>query len=96
MKKLQSNNGFGNCMPPTLENLAIYFSQKGLPVKAAEGFYRYHKARKWKTQAGNPVRNWKTLANNWIWSHQQANKPVTLEIKLKLQLPFPFQSNRNV
>lgn len=63
------------CNPPPLKHVIIYFDQKGLPAKAAEGFFRYHQAKKWKTKQGCPIRNWKTVANNWIWLHQQNNKP---------------------
>lgn len=72
---------------PPLKNVIIYFDQKGLPAKTAEGFFRYHQARKWKTEKGMPIRNWKTVANNWIWVHQQMNKPQTIEVKIRLQLP---------
>ncbi|MCF3109633.1 hypothetical protein LL912_12705 [Niabella sp. CC-SYL272] len=58
-----------------------------MPTKAADGFYQYYKSRKWKTGKGSFIRNWKTAANNWIWMHQQSNRPQTIEVKLRLQIP---------
>ncbi|SKA32748.1 hypothetical protein SAMN04488128_103712 [Chitinophaga eiseniae] len=79
-------DGCGGNMPPLLAHVKIYFDQKGLPAKAAEGFYKYYKDRKWKTDKGCPILNWKVTATNWIWMHQQ-HKPLTIEMKLRLQVP---------
>lgn len=87
MNKLTPNNQSGKCTPPSLQCIKIFFAQKGLPAKTAEGFFQYHQAKKWKTERGSPIRNWKAVANNWIWSHQQMNKPQTIEVKIRLQLP---------
>lgn len=87
MKQKATSSGNGTCLPPSLQFVRIYFGQKGLPAKAAEDFFRYHQAKEWRTERGAPIRNWKTVANNWIWSHQQMNKPQTIEVKIRLQLP---------
>jgi len=91
MIKNSKTEGCGENMPPLLEHVKIYFDQKGLPAKAAEGFYRYYKGRKWKTDKGCPIRNWKVTATNWIWMHQQ-QKPLTLDVKLRLQFPISTDS----
>ncbi|WP_198405698.1 hypothetical protein [Chitinophaga caeni] len=85
-KPIKSDDGCGGTVPPSLQHVKIYFDQKGLPEKAAEGFFRYYQARKWKTEKGCPVRNWKVAATNWIWLHQQ-QRPMSIDIKVRLQFP---------
>ncbi len=83
MAKAKTTSGFGNCIPPTLQHLRIYFEQKGLPSLSAESFYSYCQQRNWKTKTGIPIKNWKAAANNWMWVRQQAARPQTIEIKLQ-------------
>lgn len=80
---------------PSLNDVVIYFDQKGLVRKAAEAFFKTQQQRKWKTEKGLPIRSWKTVANNWIWMHQVAARPQTIEVKLKFQLPALYQTGGN-
>jgi hypothetical protein len=59
--------GFGRQVPPKRAFVSIYFAQKGLPESEAERFFSYYDNIDWKNADGNPVRNWKTLACDWIW-----------------------------
>lgn len=86
MKSKKTTCGCGHSMPPSLKHVKIYFDQKAQIPEAAEQFYRHYKSRGWKTEKGCSVRNWKAAANNWIWQHR-TQKPMTIEIKLKLQFP---------
>jgi len=91
MKKktpVSHHEGCGDEMPPSLQHVKIYFDQKGLCAKAAEAFYQYHQKRKWKTEKGCPIRNWKVCASHWIWMHQQ-QKPLSIDIKVRIQFPNP-------
>lgn len=87
-KKLTT--GGGKEMPPKLHYVKIYFDQKGQNMEAAEAFFRHYKSCHWRTKNGCPIRDWKAAACNWIWQHR-GEKPITLEIKLKLQIPKSFE-----
>ena len=80
---------------PTLNEVVIFFDQKGLVRKAAEAFFASQQRGKWKTEKGLPIRSWKTVANKWIWMYQLASRPQTIEVKLRLQLPSGYQLRGN-
>ncbi len=80
---------------PTLNEVVIFFDQKGLVRKAAEAFFASQQRGRWKTEKGLPIRSWKTVANKWIWMYQLASRPQTIEVKLKLQLPSGYQLRGN-
>lgn len=85
MKTSNQDVGCGSVMPPTFQHVNIYFQQRGISEKGAKGFYYFYKSRKWRTDKGCPITNWKVAANNWIYQYQQ-NKPVSISIKIKLML----------
>lgn len=60
-------------MPPCLEHVVIYFMQKGMDKEDAEYFFQYQQLRYWKTEHGTKIRNWKTVACDWIWDK---NHPI--------------------
>lgn len=72
MKKNRSVTGKGIELPPLRLHVAIYFMQKGMTEKAADFFYDRYAAVDWKFADGRPVKNWKTLACDWIWELQHA------------------------
>jgi len=55
-------------MPPTLKDMVIYFSQKGLPEKEAQVFFAFYQGQQWKTKDGVSFKKWKPLA--WRWSQE--------------------------
>lgn len=61
-------DGLGKQVPPNRVFVSIYFAQKGLPESEAERFFLYYEDRDWKNTEGNPIRNWKTVACEWIWN----------------------------
>jgi hypothetical protein len=69
--------GFGYQIPPDKEWVHMYFDQKSCP-HLAENFYLEFKKRHWQTITGKLIRNWKTLATDWIFEYHQ-------EVKLKLK-----------
>ena len=75
MEKVGKQNvGFGKSVPPQWQYVKIYFVQKGLTEQAAKDFFQEQKNRKWKSENGIPVSNWKVLANDWIWNYTQAKR----------------------
>ena len=58
--------GLGSQIPPQIDHVKTYFDQQELPQEA-EKFYSRHERRRWKTETGKPLKNWKTEAAKWIW-----------------------------
>lgn len=46
-------------IPPTLEEVKQYFSDKGYTEEAAKKAFSYYEEGKWKDSKGNRVKNWK-------------------------------------
>jgi hypothetical protein len=70
-QKEQVEIGLGRKVPPFREFVRIYFLQKGLYEEQADYFYLKYELVGWSDGKGNPVRNWKTLASEWIWMMKQ-------------------------
>lgn len=49
---------------PTLEELKVYFKEKGQPQEA-EKFFDFYESKGWKV-GKNPMKKWKSAANNWM------------------------------
>jgi len=68
-----SRENCGKQRPPTIDDVKIYFSQKGLPEYEAENFYELYQKKEWISRYGNFLKNWKDVAYKWIVAlvHQQ-------------------------
>lgn len=64
------NSGLGRQMPPRIDYVKIYFIQKGLSETERIFFFNYFEQCKWKDQNNHEIKNWKTLACEWIWEIQ--------------------------
>ena len=60
-------------IPPTLEEIKSYISEKGLKVDAKQ-FYDYFEEGKWIDSKGNKVRNWKQKLLTWNKFNQGTKK----------------------
>ena len=65
--------GFGYEVPPEFNAVLIYFDQKGLRDQAWP-FYDHYDQAYWLTPKGRKISNWKVLASDWIFHHQQNEK----------------------
>ncbi len=74
MKKVERKPGLGRDIPPTIQHVTIYFIQKGLTEQHAVSFFKQLEVLKWETLYGNPIRNWKTFALDWIWEMKELRK----------------------
>lgn len=52
--------------PPSLQDVKIYFSQKGMPECEAVNFFRFYEKKKWKNKNGPILTCWKNIAYRWI------------------------------
>ncbi|QXV64033.1 hypothetical protein INP83_13105 [Mucilaginibacter sp. 21P] len=65
--------GFGTEMPPQKILVDIYFDQRGLAGQGTT-FYQHYEQADWHSPKGTPYRNWKLLANEWIFNYEQEQK----------------------
>lgn len=49
-------------VPPTLEDVIIYFKKNGYKKQSAERFFEYYTVSNWVDSKNNPVSNWKQKA----------------------------------
>lgn len=61
------NLGYGTEVPPLLDHVKIIFDQQDLQDKDAIEFFDHLQERDWKTKSGVPIKNWKQVADQWIW-----------------------------
>ncbi|SIO53497.1 hypothetical protein [Chitinophaga niabensis] len=54
--------------PPRIEEVQIYFNQKGMSSAEAECFFFFYEMKYWTSRKGGPLRNWKSTAYQWIAS----------------------------
>ena len=55
MKSMKNTPGYGKDMPPTLQQVRIYFSQKKRPEGDANDFFYHYKCLKWNAKRGDPL-----------------------------------------
>jgi hypothetical protein len=69
---------FNRRMPPTIQDVKIYFSQKGVSEPEAEVFFLFQEKRQWATRKGRSLQEWKRTARRWIAAIMQ-NQPLLFE-----------------
>jgi hypothetical protein len=57
---------FASKMPPKIQEVKAYFSQKGMSDLEAEHFFLFYEKKQWKSKNGNSFKNWKNIAWSWI------------------------------
>ena len=55
-----------NQRPPSQEEIEAYAMKCGISKKDSDFFYNYYTSNDWKTNTGEPVRNWKILLQHMI------------------------------
>ncbi len=65
----------------------LFFEEKGFNADEAKKFYEYYTDREWKTSDGKPIRDWCSLATNWMDRtelFEEENKPNKKQASQKL------------
>ncbi|MGN6398667.1 MAG: hypothetical protein ACTHMI_24065 [Mucilaginibacter sp.] len=60
--------GLGNEVPPQWRHVLIFFDQAGFRESEARQFFQHYENANWRGPKGEPVSNWKTKAQEWIWA----------------------------
>lgn len=53
-----------NFIPPTLEEVKAYFTERGTTINA-EAFWAHYEANGWVQSRGKPIKNWKACLTTW-------------------------------
>lgn len=64
--KKEYKDGFGTQVPPTKEQVNIYFVNADSNEEQAERFYQHYIRKEWKNRKGKLLQNLKKLAWTWI------------------------------
>ncbi|SFU14169.1 hypothetical protein SAMN04489724_4326 [Algoriphagus locisalis] len=64
----KTNLGYGTEVPPLLDHVKIVFDQQELGEKEAVEFFDHFEESGWKTKTGVSIKNWKQVADQWIWN----------------------------
>jgi hypothetical protein len=59
---------FTRSVPPTIEEVIVYFNANGATAQEAETFFLLYEGRKWRSRNLQFLKNWKTPAFHWISS----------------------------
>ncbi len=57
---------------PDRTEVILYFFRMGLRIRHAEAFFLYYQSKNWQIAQGQPVKNWKALAFNWVMSFKDS------------------------
>jgi hypothetical protein len=57
---------FNRRMPPTIQDVKIYFIQKGISEPEAEIIFLFQEKRQWASRKGRSLLEWKRTARRWI------------------------------
>lgn len=68
-------------VPPTIEQLQEYFTEKAYPLQLVEKVFNHYNDKQWHKSNGQPVIDWKrTISNNWEDYFQQWRQRQTLNV----------------
>jgi hypothetical protein len=59
-------DSFSQGIPPRIEEVQVYFQQKGIPLSEADHFFLFHDSKKWLGKNGRFITSWKSSAFHWI------------------------------
>lgn len=73
----------GSDIPPTIEEVKAFFTNKSYPEMEAQKFFNHFQSNGWRVGGKSPMRNWYAAADNWILnSHNYQRQPVQQSLNL--------------
>jgi hypothetical protein len=64
-KSMSQTHSYAN-HPPSMQDVKIYFNQKGMPECEANEFYQFYERKQWTSKKGCFFKDWKQIAYRWI------------------------------
>lgn len=77
--------------PKGRQAVILFFKEKGFDADEGKKFYEHYTDREWKTSNGKPIRDWRSLATNWMdrtelfKEENKSNKKQASQIKDNLR-----------
>ncbi len=74
--------------PKGWQAVILFFNEKGFEADEGKKFYEHYADREWKTSDGKPIRDWRSLATNWMDRtelFEEENKKQPSQIKDNLR-----------
>lgn len=53
-------------MPPSYDQVLVYFLAKGIPEVEARDFFLFYDGKNWLSSSGKMYQSWKSIAHHWI------------------------------
>ena len=81
--------------PKGWQAVFIFFEEKGFDADEAKKFFEHYKARNWQTSDGKDIRDWRSVAINWMDRtelFEEENKPKN---KQPYQIKDNLQTTKN-
>jgi len=76
-KKHNNNNIKSELIPPTLDEVILFFKEKNFSEALAKKAFEYYEAGEWKDQAGKKVKNWKQkMIAVWMKEENKETEPT--------------------
>lgn len=69
-------------MPPKVEEVIIYFTQRGASKTEAEEFFLFYDSKHWISKTGKYYKSWKSIAYKWV-SAITKRKPELFDRKIR-------------
>ncbi|QQL50172.1 hypothetical protein [Mucilaginibacter ginkgonis] len=69
-------SGFGYSIPPLLEHVTMYFLEKGSSILEIDRFLSCYQRTNWHTKRGYKIKDWKVVANEWIYNNRPSRSLV--------------------
>ncbi|MEZ7496951.1 hypothetical protein QO206_15750 [Leeuwenhoekiella aequorea] len=69
--------------PKGRQAVILFFEEKGFDANEGKKFYEHYANREWQTSDGKPIRDWRSLAINWMDRtelFEEENKPNKKEV----------------
>jgi DNA-binding transcriptional regulator YhcF (GntR family) len=74
-KKEKKEKIIKDFIPPDLEDVIVFFDEKGYTRESAEKAFNYYHVAQWKDRGGQQVRNWKQkMIGNWFKEEYKINR----------------------
>tara|TARA_R110002051_G_scaffold238807_2_gene299522 strand:+ start:4357 stop:5109 length:753 start_codon:yes stop_codon:yes gene_type:complete len=81
--------------PKGRQAVILFFEEKGFDADEAEKFYEHYTDREWQTSDGKPIRDWRSLATNWMDRTELFNEENELKKKQPSQIKDNLRTTKN-
>ena len=81
--------------PKGRQAVILFFEEKGFDADEAKKFYAHYADREWQTSDGKPIRDWRSLATNWMDRTELFNEENKTNKKQASQIKDNLRTTKN-